>query len=41
MSILEVLEAIKEIAESGLLSEKEIYRLNKIKSRRAKKEVKE
>lgn len=41
MSIMEVLEAIKEISESGLLSEKEIHRLNRIKNRKAKREVKE
>jgi len=34
MSIYEVLEAIEEIAESGVLSNKEINRLKKIKQRR-------
>lgn len=41
MSIYEILEAIKEVADQGVLSEKEIHRLNKIKQRKAKKEVTE
>ena len=39
MSIYEVLQAVQEIAEQGILSEKEIHRLNKIKARKTKKEV--
>ena len=36
MSIYEVLEAIEEIAESGVLSNKELNRLKKIKQRRVR-----
>lgn len=40
MSIYQILEAIEEIAETGILSNKEINRLNKIKRRKIKIEKK-
>ena len=33
------LQAVEEIAEQGILSKKEIHRLNKIKQRKLKKEL--
>lgn len=41
MSVYQFLLAVEEVAQQGFLSKKEIHRLNKIKNRKAKREVTE